>query len=207
MDFSDLHGCLMLKIILWKGFTKMVKGGTDLEAVYQWVQQIAVFAVIAFLVLYLMGSQEKKLTLRFYLSLLMLLLILKPAAAFLKLDRVLAEKLTGLETDMEITAINDQIQAVGKAQNQEILEYASRKALSWIDGLVQDRNLDFLDGEVVFDEQILEQTGEVAISGIRITVSRAGKTFSEMQSVLDELEEEMADTLALKKEDVKVNWK
>lgn len=178
-----------------------------MEAVYQWVQQAAFFAVVSFLVLYLMGSQEKKLTLRFYLSLLMLLLILKPAAVFLNLDEVLTEKLAGLEADMEIAAISDQIQAAGEAQDQEIMGYASQKAVSWMKSLVQDRNLDFVDGKVTFDEQTLEQTGEVVILKVEVTVSQAGKTLSEMQTVLDELEEEMADSLALKKGDVKINWK
>lgn len=175
-----------------------------MEAVYQWIQQIAVFAVISFLVLYLMGSQEKKFTLHFYLSLLMLLLVLRPAAAFLKLDTVLTEKLTELETDTEIAAISSQIQEAEEWRDQEILEYTSSKAVSWIRGLVQDVNLDFLEGEVSFDEQTLKRTGEVVISGVKITISRAGKSLAEIEPVLKELEEEIAGTFGLKKSSVMV---
>lgn len=173
--------------------------GKVLESVYQWIQEIAVFAVISFLILYLMGNQEKKFTLHFYLSLLMLLLVLRPVADFLKLDTVLAEKLTELETDTEIAAISSQIQEAGERQDQEILEYASQQAMTWIKGMVQDMGLEVLEGKVIFDEQALKQTGEVAISSVRITVSRAGKSLADIQSVLKELEKEIADTFNLKK--------
>lgn len=183
---------------------EQLEGGNYLEAVYQWIQQIAVFAVISFLVLYLMGSQEKKFTLRFYLSLLMLLLILKPAAAFFKLDTILAEKMTELETNTEIAVMSDQIQQMGELQDQKILDDTSQKAISWIQGMVQDKDLNFLEGEILFDEQTLEQTGEVILSGVKITVSRAGKSLAEIQPVLKELEEEIADTFTLKKSSVTV---
>ena len=109
-----------------------------MEAVYQWIRQIAVFAIISFLVLYLMGSQDKKTVLRFYLSLLMLLLVLKPAAALLDLNQILTEKLTELEAEAEMSAVNGQIQQVSAAADQEFLDYTSERALSWIENLVKD---------------------------------------------------------------------
>ena len=178
-----------------------------MEAVYQWIQQIAVFAVVSFLVLYVMGSREKKFTLHFYLSLLMILLILRPAAGFLKWDAVLAGKLTELETDTEIAAISNQIQEMGEWQEQEIIDYTSQKAISWIKGLVQDQNLDFLEGEVSFDRQALRKTQEVVITGMEITVSQPGKTLTEIKPVLDGLKEEMAEMFQLKESSVTINFR
>lgn len=175
-----------------------------MEAVYQWIQQIAVFAVISFLVLYLMGNQAKKSTLRFYLSLLMLLLILKPAAALLRLDQMMTEKLTGLETEAEMSSVNGQIIEAAKISDHELLDYTSEKALSWIRGLVQDENLELLDGKIDYDEKILEQSNELEVSSVEITVSGAGKSLSEMQPVFEHLENEIMEAFNLNKNAVSV---
>lgn len=176
-----------------------------MEAMYQWIRQIAVFAVISFLVLYLMGDQQKKYTLKFYLSLLMLLLILKPAAAFLNLDQFLTEKLTGLEIEAEMEAVNGQIQQAAAASGQEILGYTSNQVLSWIDGLVQDEKLELMEGNVDFDEKKLEQAGEVVISDVEITVTGAGKSLRDLQPACDHLKKEIAETFELNESSVTVN--
>lgn len=168
-----------------------------MEAVYQWIRQIAVFAVISFLVLYLMGSQDKKTVLRFYLSLLMLLLVLKPAAALLDLNQILTEKLTELEAEAEMSAVNGQIQQVSAAADQEFLDYTSERALSWIENLVQDENLVLQDGKIDFDEKILEQTGEVVITGVEVTVYEPEQSGSDTESISDDLENKIARAFEL----------
>ena len=175
-----------------------------MEAVYEWIRQISVFAVLSFLVLYLMGNQEKKSVLRFYLSLLMLLLVLRPAASLFNLNQVLTEKLTKLETETEVSAAGKKVRQAAAISGRELLDYTSRKALSWIEGLIQYENMSLQEGDVVFDEEKLEQTGEVAISGIRITVSPGDSSPAEMQPMLKKLESEIAEAFDLNQSAVTV---
>lgn len=175
-----------------------------MEAVYQWIRQIAVFAVISFLVLYLTGNQEKQSTLRFYLSLLMLLLILKPAAALLQFDQILAEKLTEMETDADLSAVDGQIQQAAELSDHSLLDYTSDKALSWIKGLAQDENLELLDGKIYFDEKIMEQSGELVVTGVEITVSGPGKKLAEIQTASGHLQSDIMEAFHLNKSAVSV---
>lgn len=168
-----------------------------MEAVYEWIRQISVFAVLSFLVLYLMGNQEKKSVLRFYLSLLMLILVLKPAASLFDLNQILTEKLTELETETEISAVNGQIRQASTNTGREILDYTSKKVLSWIEGLAQDENLSLLEGNVLFDEKKLEQTGEIAVTGIRIIVFCENASPAEIQPILGKLKNEIAEAFEL----------
>ncbi|MDO5409529.1 MAG: stage III sporulation protein AF [Lachnospiraceae bacterium] len=179
-----------------------------MAAVYQWIRQIAVLGVISFLTLYLMGSQDKKYTLRFYLSLLMLLLLLRPASAFLKFNTVLAQKLTGLEAETEIQAVSGVFQELSLEQDQEILQYTSQKALSWVQGLAEDQKLEFTGGKVEFDETLLEQSGTIAISEVEIFVVPPQNDSPEekrrFEAAVEALGDEIADTLKLKRTDVKI---
>lgn len=175
-----------------------------MEAVYEWIRQIAVFAVISYLVLYLMGNQEKKYTLRFYLSLLMILLILKPAVSAFNLEQVLTEKLTELEAGAEMTAVNSQIRQIAAASDQEFLDYTSERALSWVRELAEGKALELKEGKVNFDDEKLEQSGEVVISGLEIVVSAAGKQASEVRSLIQELKSEIAAAFNLDKNAVTI---
>ncbi len=180
-----------------------------MEAVYGWIQQIAVFVVISYLVLYLMGSQEKKRVLRFYLSLLMLFLVLRPVAGLMDLDTTLVQKLKELEIqeNTEIAAVSGQIQEIGRTQDQEVLEQASQEAISWLQNLVQEENLEFLGGEVQFDEETLARTGEVIVCGVNLMVSQAEKTADQIRPYLNELKTNIAQAFELEESAVAVTAK
>lgn len=168
-----------------------------MEAVYGWIRQIAVFAVISYLVLYLMGEQEKGHVLRFYLSLLMMLLILKPVSSVCSLNQVFTEKLTELETDAEIAAAGSQIRQIAQASDQEVLDYVSEQALSRVQELAEDKNLEFNHGKVDFDDEKMEKSGEVVICGMELTVSGGGKQSSEIRPLLKEFREDVAGEFGL----------
>lgn len=168
-----------------------------MEAVYGWIRQIAVFAVISYLVLYLMGEQEKGHVLRFYLSLLMMFLILKPVSSACSLDQVLTEKLTELETDAEIAAAGSQIRQIAQASDREMLDYVSEQALSRVRELAEGKNLEFNHGKVDFDDGKIEESGEVVITGMELTVSDDGKQSSEIRPLLKELRGEIAGEFGL----------
>lgn len=167
-----------------------------MEWIYQWIRQIAVFSVISFLILYVMGNQEKKNVLYFYLSMLMLLLILKPVSAFLHFDERLAGKIASLEMNTEMQAVNGQVEEIVGSQDQKITEYTSQQVLSWIKGMVEDEKMKFLGGKVTFDEERLKQTGEVLLTGIEISVSCEGKSRSEIEPDLKQLKKKITDLYA-----------
>lgn len=178
-----------------------------MEAVYEWIRQIAVFAVISYLVLYLMGGQEKKHILRFYLSLMMLLLILKPAVSALHLDQILTEKLTEVEMDADMAAAGGQIRQAAQACVQELLDCTSESALSRVRELAEDKDLKLEKGTVDFDEKKLEQSGEIVITGMDLTVSGTGKQSSEIRTLMGELKKEVAEAFELDQYEVSVKWK
>ena len=178
-----------------------------MEEVYEWVRQIAVFAVISYLVLYLMGDQNKKHTLRFYLSLMMLLLVLKPAVSALHLEQILTEKLTELETEADISAVNSQISQVSQACEQELLSCTLESVLLQVRELAEDKNLKLEEGTVEFDEKKLEKSGEVVVTGMKITVSETGKQAEPPRTLLRKLKEEISETFKLDQYAVSVKWR
>ncbi|MGN0294596.1 MAG: stage III sporulation protein AF [Lachnospiraceae bacterium] len=178
-----------------------------MEAVYEWIRQIAVFAVVSYLVLYLMGEQEKRHILRIYLSLMMLLLILKPAVSVFHLDQILTEKLTELTSDTDTTVTVSQIRQAAQACSQEILDCTSESALTRVRELAENKNLKLEKGTVDFDEEKLEQSGEVIITGMDLTVSGTGKQSLEVRTLLGELKKEVAETFELDQYAVSVKWK
>lgn len=144
-----------------------------MEAVYEWIQQIAVFAVISFLVLYLMDGQEKKKVLHFYLSLLLLFLVLRPVAALLQWNRGWEQKLTELveQTDFSVDAVSEQVLQIRNEQDQQVISEASDEILSWLQELAKEENLELLDAKVLFDEERLEEKGELQVNRVCLEVS------------------------------------
>lgn len=144
----------------------------NMEAVYEWIQQIAVFAVISFLVLYLMDGQEKKNVFHFYLSLLLLFLVLRPVAALFQWDRGWEQKLTELveQMDFSVDAVSEQVLQIRNEQDQQVIAEASAEIISWLQELVKEEDLELLDANVVFDEERLEQKGELQVNEVWLEV-------------------------------------
>ncbi len=143
-----------------------------MEAVYEWIQQIAVFAVISFLVLYLMDGQEKKKVLHFYLSLLLLFLILRPVAALFQWDRGWEQKLAELveQTDFSVDAVSEQVLQIRNEQDQQVIAEASDEIISWLQELAKEEKLELLDAKVLFDEERLEEKGELQVNRVWLEV-------------------------------------
>ena len=95
-----------------------------LDTVYLWIRQIAVFTVICFLVLYLFDGKNRKI-IRFYLSVLLLVLIFRPILKAGSLDQMMNQRLSEISAAFSSSIHQKETEWVQEStvrKNQEKIE-------------------------------------------------------------------------------------
>lgn len=189
-----------------------------MDTVYLWIRQIAVFSVICFLVLYLFDGKNRKI-IRFYLSVLLLVLVFRPVLKAGSLDRLLNNRLSEISAafsasihqsekewrqEKEVRKNQEKI-AEQLDQAQENAEnYTREQILQYVEKQMEAAGFSFTDGKVIFDGERFQDTAEIAVKKLYLSVVQSKEELAARKEELADLKNQIASILEINPDDIEI---
>ena len=189
-----------------------------LDTVYLWIRQIAVFTVICFLVLYLFDGKNRKI-IRFYLSVLLLVLIFRPILKAGSLDQMMNQRLSEISAAFSSSIHQKETEWVQEStvrKNQEKIEeqvdqgqeaaenYTREQILQYVKKQMEEAGFSFADGKVIFDTERFQDTAEIVVKKLYLSVKQGKEELDAHQEELAGLKNQIASILEIKPDDIEI---
>ena len=189
-----------------------------LDTVYLWIRQIAVFTVICFLVLYLFDGKNRKI-IRFYLSVLLLVLIFRPILKAGSLDQMMNQRLSEISAAFSSSIHQKETEWVQEStvrknqkkieeqvdQGQEAAEnYTREQILQYVKKQMEEAGFSFADGKVIFDTERFQDTAEIVVKKLYLSVKQGKEELDAHQEELAGLKNQIASILEIKPDDIEI---
>ncbi|MGN0268835.1 MAG: hypothetical protein ACI4D7_14315 [Lachnospiraceae bacterium] len=189
-----------------------------LDTVYLWIRQIAVFSVICFLVLYLFDGKNRKI-IRFYLSVLLLVLIFRPILKAGSLDQMMNQRLSEISEAFSSSIHQKETEWVQEntvRKNQEKIEeqvdqgqeaaenYTREQILQYVKKQMEEAGFSFADGKVIFDTERFQDTAEIVVKKLYLSVKQGEEELDVHQEELADLKNQIASILEITPDDIEI---
>lgn len=189
-----------------------------LDTVYLWIRQIAVFTVICFLVLYLFDGKNRKI-IRFYLSVILLVLVFRPVLKAGSLDQMMNNRLSEIsaafsssihqkETEwMQESEVRKNQEKIAEQVNQEQEEaenYTREQILQYVKKQMEEAGFSFADGKVIFDTERFQETAEIAVKRLYLSVKQGKEELDTHKEELAGLKNQIASILDISPDDIEI---
>lgn len=189
-----------------------------LDTVYLWIRQIAVFTVICFLVLYLFDGKNRKI-IRFYLSVLLLVLIFRPVLKAGSLDQMMNHRLSEISEAFSSSIHQKETEWVKEStvrKNQEKIEeqvdqgqeaaenYTREQILQYVKKQMEEAGFSFADGKVIFDTERFRDTAEIVVKKLNLSVKQGKEELVAHQEELAGLKNQIASILEINPDDIEI---
>lgn len=189
-----------------------------MDTVYLWIRQIAVFTVICFLVLYLFDGKNRKI-IRFYLSLILLVLVFRPVLKAGSLDQMMNNRLSEIsaafsssihqkETEwMQESEVRKNQEKIAEQVNQEQEEaenYTREQILQYVKKQMEEAGFSFADGKVIFDTERFQETAEIAVKRLYLSVKQGKEELDTHKEELAGLKNQIASILDISPDDIEI---
>ena len=189
-----------------------------LDTVYLWIRQIAVFTVICFLVLYLFDVKNRKI-IRFYLSVILLVLVFRPVLKAGSLDQMMNNRLSEIsaafsssihqkETEwMQESEVRKNQEKIAEQVNQEQEEaenYTREQILQYVKKQMEEAGFSFADGKVIFDTERFQETAEIAVKRLYLSVKQGKEELDTHKEELAGLKNQIASILDISPDDIEI---
>ena len=189
-----------------------------LDTVYLWIRQIAVFTVICFLVLYLFDGKNRKI-IRFYLSVLLLVLIFRPILKAGSMDQMMNQRLSEISAAFSSSIHQKETEWVQEGtvrKNQEKIEeqvdqgqeaaenYTREQILQYVKKQMEEAGFSFADGKVIFDTERFQDTAEIVVKKLHLSVKQGREELAAHQEELAGLKNQIASILEIKPDDIEI---
>lgn len=189
-----------------------------MDTVYLWIRQIAVFTVICFLVLYLFDGKNRKI-IRFYLSVLLLVLIFRPILKAGSLDQMMNQRLSEISAAFSSSIHQKETEWVQEStvrknqkkieeqvdQGQEAAEnYTREQILQYVKKQMEEAGFSFADGKVIFDTERFQDTAEIVVKKLYLSVKQGKEELDAHQEELAGLKNQIASILEIKPDDIEI---
>lgn len=137
----------------------------------KWALQIAVFALLSVLFVQLFPDAKKVRSLRFYLSLLMLLLVFRPFLNGLHLDQMIKEQADIWEESIQVSfGSNTAVDKASEAFADSIFTDSESLVECWLKEWTKQAGLSYDSSEIEFDREQFSKSGELKIQKIELSV-------------------------------------
>lgn len=191
-----------------------------MDSVYLWIRQIAVFTVICFLILYLFDGKSRKI-IRFYLSVILLVLVFRPVLKAGSLDQLLNNRLSEVADAFASSIQMDEkenrwIQEREVQKNQEKIaeqleqdqenaeNYTGKQILQYAEKQMEEAGFTFADGKVIFDTEQFQETAEITVKKLYLSVKQTEEELSAHKEDLADLKNRIASVLELNPNDIEI---
>ena len=189
-----------------------------MDAVYLWIRQIAVFAVICFLVLYLFDGKNRKI-IRFYLSVLLLVLIFRPVLKAGSLDQMMNNRLSEISAAFSSSIHQKETEWVQERElrkNQEKIaeqvdqgqedaeNYTREQILQYVKKQMEEAGFSFSDGKVIFDTERFQDTAEIVVKKLYLSVKQGEEELAAHKEELAGLKNRIASILEINPDDIEI---
>ena len=189
-----------------------------MDTVYLWIRQIAVFTVICFLVLYLFDGKNRKI-IRFYLSVLLLVLIFRPVLKAGSLDQMMNHRLSEISEAFSSSIHQKETEWVKEStvrKNQEKIEeqvdqgqeaaenYTREQILQYVKKQMEEAGFSFADGKVIFDTERFRDTAEIVVKKLNLSVKQGKEELVAHQEELAGLKNQIASILEINPDDIEI---
>lgn len=189
-----------------------------MDTVYLWIRQIAVFTVICFLVLYLFDGKNRKI-IRFYLSVILLVLVFRPVLKAGSLDQMMNNRLSEIsaafsssihqkETEwMQESEVRKNQEKIAEQVNQEQEEaenYTREQILQYVKKQMEEAGFSFADGKVIFDTERFQETAEIAVKRLYLSVKQGKEELDTHKEELAGLKNQIASILDISPDNIEI---
>lgn len=137
----------------------------------QWALQIAVFALLSVLFVQLFPDAKKVKSLRFYLSLLMMLLVFRPFLQGVNLDRIIKEQAQRWEESIQISFdANTEAEKASEVFADSVFADSADRVECWLIEWTKSAGVEYHSSEILFDREQFLKNGELKVRQIELWV-------------------------------------